>query len=112
MAQSHLQRAHILLYISSGHSWLEHPDQVREIEEFLQPKRGAPGGHDVEWIFGYEVSPVRRQRAQAASAVMEPSPVLTPVLAPHDQIKFLADQGVVRVCYAETSSLNVTMWCS
>ena len=34
---------------------------MRQIEEFLQPKRGAPGGHDVEGIFGYEVSPVRRQ---------------------------------------------------
>jgi len=82
---------------------------MRQIEEFLQPKRGAPGGHDVEGIFGYEVSPVRRQRAQAAGAVMEPGPVLTPVLAPHDEIKFLADQGVVRVCDAEASLLNVAM---
>ena len=40
---------------------------------------------------------------------MEPSPVLTPVLAPHDEIKFLADQGVVRVCDAEASLLNVAM---
>ena len=82
---------------------------MREIEEFLHPKRGAPGGHDVEWIFGYEVSPVRRQRAQAASAVMEPSPVLTPVLASHDQIEFLAEQRVVRVRHPKRSTFNVTM---
>jgi len=82
---------------------------MRQIEEFLDPKRGAPGGHNVERIFGDKIGPVRRQRAQAARAVMEPGPVLMPVLATHDQIKLLADQRMVRVRYPERSALNVTM---
>ena len=83
---------------------------MRQIEEFLDPKRGAPGGHNVERIFGDKVGPVRRQRAQAASAVVEPGPVFMPVLATHDQIKFLAEQWMVRVGYPERSALNVTLW--
>lgn len=90
-AQSPLQTVHILLYNISTWSWLERPDQVREFEEFLNPKRGPASGHDVEGIFGDKVSPVRRHGAQTASAVMEPGPVLTPVLATHDQIELLTE---------------------
>ena len=82
---------------------------MRQIEEFLDPKRGAPSGHDVEGIFGDKIGPVRRQRAQAAAAVMEPGSVLMPVLATHDQIKLLADQRMMWVRYPERSALNVTM---
>jgi hypothetical protein len=82
---------------------------MRQIEEFLDPKRGASSGHDVEGIFGDKIGPVRRQRAQAAAAVMEPGSVLMPVLATHDQIKLLADQRMVWVRYPERSALNVAM---
>lgn len=82
---------------------------MRKLKQFLDPKRRPPGGHDVEGIFGHEVGPVRRQGAQMAGAVMKPSPVLTPVLATLDQIKFLAEQGMVRMRYPKWSALNVTM---
>ena len=82
---------------------------MRQIKQFLSPKRGPSGGHDVERIVGNEVGPARRNGAQTASTVMEPSPVLAPVLATHDQIEFLAEQRMVRVCYPERSTLNVTM---
>ena len=75
----------------------------------MNPERGPPGGHDVEGICGDKVRPVRRQRAQMASTVMEPSPVLSPVLSTLDQIKFLAEHRMVRVRYPKRSALNVTM---
>lgn len=80
-----------------------------QFEEFLSPKCGPSGRHHIEGVLGDEVGPVRRQRAQTASAVMEPGPVLTPVLATLDQIKFLAEQWMVRVGYAKRSTLNATM---
>jgi hypothetical protein len=40
---------------------------------------------------------------------MEPGPVLTPVLAALDQIKFLAEQWMVRVGYSKKSALNAAM---
>lgn len=82
---------------------------MRKFKEFRDPKHSPPGGHDVEGIFGHEIGPVRRQRAQMAGAVMKPSPVLPPVLATHDQIKFLAEQRMVRVRYPKWSALNVSM---
>lgn len=109
MTQSSLHATHIRLYISLTRLWLEHLDQMHQIEEFPHPKHGAPSGHDVEGILGDKIGPVRRQRAQAAAAVMEPGSVLVPVLATHDQIKFLAEQRMVWVRYPERSALNVTM---
>ena len=82
---------------------------MRQFEEFRDPKRGPPGGHDIERIVGNEVGPVRGNRAQTALTVMEPRPVLAPVLASHDQIEFLAEQRMVWVCYPKRSALNVTM---
>ena len=108
-AQSPLHTVHILLYTVSIWSWLDRPDQLRELEEFLNPKRGPASGHDVEGILGDKVSPVRRHGAQTASAVMEPGPVLTPVLTTHDQIEFPAKQRMVRVRHPKRSALNVTM---
>ena len=40
---------------------------------------------------------------------MKPNPVLTPVLAAHDQIKLQAEQWMVRMRYPKGSVLNVTM---
>ncbi len=82
---------------------------MRQFKQLLSPKRGPPRGHDVERIVGNEVGPAPRNGAQTASTVMEPGPVLAPVLATHDQIKFLAEQWMVRVRYPKRSALNVTM---
>jgi len=82
---------------------------MRQFEQFLSPKRSPPGGHDVERVVANEVGPVRGNGAQTASAVMEPGPVLAPVLATHDQVEFLAKQRMVRVRYPEGSMFNVTM---
>jgi hypothetical protein len=38
---------------------------------------------------------------------VKPNPVLTPVLAAKDQFKFLAEQGMIRMDYPETSALIV-----
>jgi hypothetical protein len=86
-----LQSAHILLYTAAANSWSDRPDQMHQIKQFRRPKRGPPGGHDVERIVGNEVGPVRRNGAQTAGTVMEPGPVLAPVLASHDQIEFLTE---------------------
>jgi hypothetical protein len=91
-------------------SWSYRPDQMRQFKQFLSPKRGPPSGHDVERVVGNEVGPTRRNGAQTASTAMEPSPVLAPVLASHDQIEFLAEQRMVRVRHPKRSTLNVTMW--
>ena len=82
---------------------------MRQCKQFLSPKRGPSGGHDVERIVGNEIGPARRNRAQTAGTVMEPGPVLAPVLATHDQIEFLAEQRMVRVRHPKKSTLNVTM---
>jgi len=82
---------------------------MRQLKQFLSAKRGPPRGHHVERIIGNEIGPVRRNRAQTASIVMEPGPVLAPILATHDQIEFLAEQGMVRVRHPKRSTLNVTM---
>lgn len=42
-------------------------------------------------------------------AVMEPGPVLTPVLATLDKFKLLTEEGMMRVRHPERSALNVTM---
>ncbi|WP_256735216.1 hypothetical protein [Variovorax sp. dw_954] len=80
-----------------------------QIEQLLDPKRRPPCGHDIEGILGHKVSPARRQRAQTASGVTKPRPVLAPILAAHDQIKFLAKQRMVRVRYPKRSALNAAM---
>ena len=61
------------------------------IQEFLDTKLRPPGSHDVERILGNKIGPVRWYGAPTASAVMEPGPVLTPVLGTRDQIKLLAE---------------------
>ena len=104
-----LQKEHILLYTAAASSWSDRPDQLHQFKKFLSPKRGPPRGHDVERIVGNEVGPARRNGAQTARTVMEPSPVLAPVLASHDQIEFLAEQRMVRVRHPKRSTLNVTM---
>jgi len=82
---------------------------MRQFEQFLSPKRGPPRGHDVERIVGNEVGPAPRNGAQTAGMVMEPGPVLAPVLPPHDQVELLAEQRMVRVRHPKRSALNVTM---
>ena len=111
-AQLPLHDAHIRLYTLAASSCSDRPDQVRQFKQFLSPKRGPPCGHDVEGIVGNETGPARRNGAQTASTVMEPGPVLAPVLAAHDQIKFLAEQRMMRVRHSKRSTLNVTTWCS
>ena len=104
-----LRKAHILLYIAAASSWSDRPDQMHQFKQFLSPKRGPSGGYDIERIVGNEVGPVRRNGAQAARPVMEPGPVLAPVLATHDQIEFLAEQRMVHVRHPKGSTFNVTM---
>jgi hypothetical protein len=104
-----LQKAHILLYTAAASSWSDRPDQMHQFKQFLSPKRGPSGGHDVERVVGNEVGPAPRNGAQTASTVMEPGPVLAPVLATHDQIEFLAEQRMVRVRHPKRSTFNVTM---
>ena len=79
---------------------------MRQIKEFLNTKMGPPGSHNVERILGNEIGPVRWNRAPTASAIMEPGPVLTPVLGTRDQIKLLAEQRVVRMRYPKGLGLN------
>ena len=38
---------------------------------------------------------------------MQPNPVLTPVLGAKDQFEFLAEQGMIRMGYPETSALII-----
>jgi len=82
---------------------------MHQFKQFLSPKRGPSGGHDIERIVGNEVGPVRGNRAQTARTVMEPDPVLAPVLATHDQIEFLPEPRMVRMRHPKGSTLNVTM---
>jgi hypothetical protein len=39
--------------------------------------------------------------------VVKPNPVLAPVLSAQRQFKFLAEQGMIRMGYSETSALIV-----
>jgi hypothetical protein len=104
-----LQKEHILLYTAAASSWSDRPDQLHQFKQLLSPKRGPSGGYDIERIVGNEVGPTRWNGAQTASAVVEPGPVLAPVLASHDQIEFLTEQRMVRVRHPKRSTLNVTM---
>jgi len=88
---------------------LKRREQARQIEEFLWPQCSSSGRYDVEWILGNEIGPVRRHGAQAARAVMEPGPVLAPVLPSHDQVEFLTEQRVMGMRHPKRSSLNVPM---
>ncbi len=83
---------------------------MRQVKEFLNTKLRPPCGHDVEGILGNKVGPVRWYGAPTASAVMEPGPVLTPVLGTRDQIKLLAEQRVVRMRYPKGLGLNRRLW--
>ena len=79
---------------------------MHQVKEFLDTKLRSPGGHNVERILGNEIGPVRWYGAPTASAVVEPGPVLTPVLDARDQIKLLAEQRVVRMRYPKGLRLN------
>jgi hypothetical protein len=46
---------------------------------------------------------------QATKLVLKPHPVLTPVLAEGNQLELLLEKRMIRMCYSETSNLNVTM---
>jgi hypothetical protein len=46
---------------------------------------------------------------QAAKLVLKPDPVFAPVLAVGNQLEFLLEKRVVRMCYSETSNLNIAM---
>ena len=104
-----LQFAQIRLYTAAASSWSDRPDQTDQFKQLLSPKRGPPGSYDIERIVGNEVGPTRRNGAQTASTVVEPGPVLAPVLATHDQIEFLPEQRMVCVRHPKRSTLNVTM---
>jgi hypothetical protein len=80
-----------------------------QLEKLLSPHRRPSIGNDVEGIVSNEIGPVRRHGAQTAGAVMEPCPVLAPVLASHDQVEQLTEQRMVRVRHPKRSTLNVTM---
>ena len=80
-----------------------------QFQEIVNAQRGPPVGHDIERIFCYEVGPVRRQGAQLAGPVMEPGPVLTPVLATLDQFELSTEERMVRVRHPKRSALTVTM---
>jgi hypothetical protein len=79
---------------------------MHQVKEFLDTKLRPPGSHDVKWILGNKIGPVRWYGAPTASAVMEPGPVLTPVLGTRDKIKLLAEQRVVRMRYPKGLGLN------
>ena len=83
-----------------------------QVKQFLDTMLRPSGGHNVERILGNKIGPVRRYGAPTASAVMEPGPVLTPVLSTRYQIKLLADQRVVRMRYPKGLGLNRRLRCS
>ena len=80
-----------------------------QLKKLLSPQRRPSVGNDVEGIVSNEIGPVRRHGAQTASAVMEPGPVLAPVLAPHDQVELLTEQRMVWGRHPKRSTLNVSM---
>jgi len=110
--QSALHASHIPLYTHQRPSRPECGEQLRQLEQLLSAQRGPPSGDDVERILGNQVGPVRWHRAQAAAEIMEPRPVLTPVLATRDEIELLPVQRVKWVGHAKRSMLNVTVRCS
>ena len=79
---------------------------MHQIKEFLNTKLRPSGGHDVEGILGNEAGPVRWYGAPTAGDVMEPDPVLAPVLGTRNQVKVLAEQRVVRMRYPKGLLLN------
>lgn len=85
---------------------------MRQVEQFLSPKRGPSSGHDIERIVGNQIGPSRRNGTQTASTVMEPGSVLAPVLPTHYQIEFLTEQRMMRVRHPKRSTLNSIMRCS
>ena len=82
---------------------------MRQFEEFLDRNAARPAATTLKGIFGDKVGPVRGQGAQMAGIVMKPRPVLSPVQTTLDQIKFPAEQRMMRVRYPKRSALNVTM---
>ena len=46
---------------------------------------------------------------QAIKLVLKPDPVLTPVLVVGNQLELLLEKRVERMCYSETSNLDIAM---
>ena len=88
-------------------SWLPFPDQADQFEQLFDAKRGASSGDNVERILSHLARPIGRHRAQAVRNVVKPNPILAPVLSTKDQFKFVAEQGMIRMGYPETSALIV-----
>ena len=80
-----------------------------QFEQFLCPPHRPPGRHRVERIGRYEVCPRRRQLAKMTRFIMEPCPVLAPVLPALDQIELASEQRVMRMRYTKRSSFNVRL---
>lgn len=72
---------------------------------------GSPRGYSNERIELSKIGPMHRQGMQMTTfLVLEPDPVLSPVLAIGDEFEFLLVQGMVGMDYSEPSFLSVTMW--
>ena len=70
----------------------------------------SPRRYSNERIDRTDVGPTHRQGMQVAIfLVLEPDPVLSPVLTVRDEFEFLLVQRMVGMGYSETLTLNVAM---
>lgn len=87
-------------------SRVEGVEQAHQIKEFLSPKRGSTGCHDIGRVLGDQIRPSCGDGMQMVRTVSEDSSVVVPVQAAQDEVEFLAKQRVERMGHPKRSSLD------
>ncbi len=69
-------------------------------------EREATGRDHHEGIWRHRIGPLRGQRHQLTGGVVDVDSIGLPVLAPLDELEFLAGEGMERMGYADQLSVS------
>ena len=87
-------------------------DQLGQRQQVGRGERATARGEDHERIYRRDIGPGRRQGEQHAVLVVQVNPVLTPVLAVHDELVLPPEQRVEPMRHAHASVPVVGTGCS
>jgi len=86
-------------------------DQVSQRQQAIDGERAAAVRDHRERIGGHDIGPPGGQGEQLAVLVVQVDPVLTPVLAVHDELEVPAGQRMEQVGYPDTSVPIIWIGC-
>jgi len=106
-----LQLRHHLLYRSAPLSF-QATQNFRQFQQILDTKQRPTRGYGDKRVRRRQTRPTCWNRSQMAVCRVEIHPVLTPVAAVLNEVKFFLEQRMMRMSYPKMSPRIVAMRCS